>query len=184
MLKQLDMVAYQSRDRVVWRDTEPHMIPIDLDSHSSRSSKADMKSPTLYRLSKVLFFSKSYHASMGHGALRSKRGLFVFKQRPKTLNLMRRGKKAFVCLQKSISRGSRISGLHWMPEAGEDNMGPDNLLHPVSWFSSVTSSFCLCLQLLAEDWPFGVTLCKLVPFVQKASVGITVLSLCALSIDR
>lgn len=42
----------------------------------------------------------------------------------------------------------------------------------------------LSLQLLAEDWPFGVTLCKLVPFVQKASVGITVLSLCALSIDR
>lgn len=39
-------------------------------------------------------------------------------------------------------------------------------------------------KLLAEDWPFGVTLCKLVPFVQKASVGITVLSLCALSIDR
>ncbi|KAF3858554.1 hypothetical protein F7725_011755 [Dissostichus mawsoni] len=38
-------------------------------------------------------------------------------------------------------------------------------------------------KLLAEDWPFGVTLCKLVPFVQKASVGITVLSLCALSID-
>lgn len=42
----------------------------------------------------------------------------------------------------------------------------------------------VCVQLLAEDWPFGVTLCKLVPFVQKASVGITVLSLCALSIDR
>ncbi|MEQ2205672.1 hypothetical protein XENOCAPTIV_008629 [Xenoophorus captivus] len=39
-------------------------------------------------------------------------------------------------------------------------------------------------KLLAEDWPFGVTLCKLVPFVQKACVGITVLSLCALSIDR
>lgn len=39
-------------------------------------------------------------------------------------------------------------------------------------------------KLLAEDWPFGVTLCKIVPFVQKASVGITVLSLCALSIDR
>ncbi|KAA8587435.1 hypothetical protein FQN60_016297 [Etheostoma spectabile] len=38
-------------------------------------------------------------------------------------------------------------------------------------------------KLLAEYWPFGVTLCKLVPFVQKASVGITVLSLCALSID-
>lgn len=42
----------------------------------------------------------------------------------------------------------------------------------------------ICLQLLAEDWPFGVTMCKIVPFVQKASVGITVLSLCALSIDR
>ncbi|PKU28763.1 endothelin b receptor [Limosa lapponica baueri] len=40
------------------------------------------------------------------------------------------------------------------------------------------------MLLLAEDWPFGVEMCKLVPFIQKASVGITVLSLCALSIDR
>ncbi|XP_034279934.1 endothelin receptor type B-like [Pantherophis guttatus] len=39
-------------------------------------------------------------------------------------------------------------------------------------------------KLLTEDWPFGVQICKLVPFIQKASVGITVLSLCALSIDR
>ncbi|XP_067404660.1 endothelin receptor type B-like isoform X2 [Emydura macquarii macquarii] len=39
-------------------------------------------------------------------------------------------------------------------------------------------------KLLAEDWPFGIQVCKLVPFIQKASVGITVLSLCALSIDR
>uniref|UniRef100_A0A4W4GQS0 Endothelin receptor type B n=1 Tax=Electrophorus electricus TaxID=8005 RepID=A0A4W4GQS0_ELEEL len=39
-------------------------------------------------------------------------------------------------------------------------------------------------KLLAEDWPFGAGLCKLVPFIQKTSVGITVLSLCALSIDR
>nr|XP_003223432.2 PREDICTED: endothelin B receptor [Anolis carolinensis] len=39
-------------------------------------------------------------------------------------------------------------------------------------------------KLLAEDWPFGVLGCKLVPYIQKASVGITVLSLCALSIDR
>lgn len=39
-------------------------------------------------------------------------------------------------------------------------------------------------QLMAEDWPFGVVLCKLVPFLQKTSVGITVLSLCALSVDR
>ncbi|XP_048400644.1 endothelin receptor type B-like isoform X1 [Stegostoma tigrinum] len=39
-------------------------------------------------------------------------------------------------------------------------------------------------KLLAVDWPFGVEVCKLVPFIQKASVGITVLSLCALSIDR
>uniref|UniRef100_A0A8C4HV59 G-protein coupled receptors family 1 profile domain-containing protein n=1 Tax=Dicentrarchus labrax TaxID=13489 RepID=A0A8C4HV59_DICLA len=39
-------------------------------------------------------------------------------------------------------------------------------------------------KLLAEDWPFGVYVCKLMPFIQKASVGITVLSLCALSIDR
>ncbi|KAM3912029.1 endothelin receptor type B-like [Leptodactylus fuscus] len=39
-------------------------------------------------------------------------------------------------------------------------------------------------KLLAEHWPFGVYVCKLLPFIQKASVGVTVLSLCALSIDR
>ncbi|XP_034037814.1 endothelin receptor type B-like [Thalassophryne amazonica] len=39
-------------------------------------------------------------------------------------------------------------------------------------------------KLIAKDWPFGVYICKLTPFIQKASVGITVLSLCALSIDR
>ncbi|XP_056320925.1 endothelin receptor type B [Danio aesculapii] len=39
-------------------------------------------------------------------------------------------------------------------------------------------------KILAVDWPFGVVFCKLVPFIQKTSVGITVLSLCALSIDR
>ncbi|KAM4698962.1 endothelin receptor type B [Discoglossus pictus] len=42
----------------------------------------------------------------------------------------------------------------------------------------------LTYKLLVPDWPFGATICKLVPFLQKASVGITVLSLCALSIDR
>ncbi|KAG8452228.1 hypothetical protein GDO86_004141 [Hymenochirus boettgeri] len=39
-------------------------------------------------------------------------------------------------------------------------------------------------KVLAQNWPFGVEICKLVPFLQKVSVGITVLSLCALSIDR
>lgn len=44
-------------------------------------------------------------------------------------------------------------------------------------------------QLLASRWPFddsviGLLLCKLVPFLQKASVGVTVLNLCALSVDR
>ncbi|KAM8909290.1 endothelin receptor type B-like [Spinachia spinachia] len=39
-------------------------------------------------------------------------------------------------------------------------------------------------KLIAQDWPFGVYICRLLPFIQKASVGITVLSLCALSIDR
>ncbi|KAF5923408.1 hypothetical protein HPG69_006577 [Diceros bicornis minor] len=43
-------------------------------------------------------------------------------------------------------------------------------------------------QLLAGRWPFdhndfGVFLCKLFPFLQKSSVGITVLNLCALSVD-
>nr|XP_060612234.1 endothelin receptor type B-like [Anolis sagrei ordinatus] len=40
-------------------------------------------------------------------------------------------------------------------------------------------------KLLSEaSLPLGVMGCKIVPFIQKASVGITVLSLCALSIDR
>ncbi|XP_040004691.1 endothelin receptor type B-like [Xiphias gladius] len=39
-------------------------------------------------------------------------------------------------------------------------------------------------RLVAEDWPFGLILCKLVPFIQKTSVGVTVLSLCGLSVDR
>ncbi|KAG8014695.1 Endothelin-1 receptor [Nibea albiflora] len=44
-------------------------------------------------------------------------------------------------------------------------------------------------KLLATKWPFasstfGLCLCKMVPFLQKASVGITVLNLCALSVDR
>ncbi|XP_007426479.1 endothelin-1 receptor [Python bivittatus] len=42
---------------------------------------------------------------------------------------------------------------------------------------------------LHVPWPFGMTpfeqfLCRCVPFIQKASVGITVLNLCALSVDR
>ncbi|CAB1346558.1 unnamed protein product [Coregonus sp. 'balchen'] len=32
----------------------------------------------------------------------------------------------------------------------------------------------MSLQLMAEDWPFGLVLYKLVPFIQKTSVGITV----------
>ncbi|XP_051515218.1 endothelin receptor type Ab [Myxocyprinus asiaticus] len=44
-------------------------------------------------------------------------------------------------------------------------------------------------KLLAMRWPFddsvfGLFLCKLMPFLQKASVGITVLNLCVLSVDR
>uniref|UniRef100_G3PYQ0 Endothelin-1 receptor n=1 Tax=Gasterosteus aculeatus aculeatus TaxID=481459 RepID=G3PYQ0_GASAC len=45
------------------------------------------------------------------------------------------------------------------------------------------------INLLASRWPFeatafGLFLCKSLPFLQKASVGITVLNLCALSVDR
>lgn len=53
------------------------------------------------------------------------------------------------------------------------------------------TGFVMCFfhQLLASHFPFadsdfGLFLCKLVPFLQKASVGITVLNLCALSVDR
>ncbi|XP_056416446.1 endothelin receptor type B [Hyla sarda] len=39
-------------------------------------------------------------------------------------------------------------------------------------------------KLFSNNWTLGVEICKLIPFLQKSSVGITVLSLCALSIDR
>uniref|UniRef100_UPI00398EE70B endothelin receptor type Aa n=1 Tax=Pristiophorus japonicus TaxID=55135 RepID=UPI00398EE70B len=39
-------------------------------------------------------------------------------------------------------------------------------------------------KLLAPEWPFGIVVCKLLPFLQKTSAGITVLNLCALSVDR
>lgn len=52
------------------------------------------------------------------------------------------------------------------------------------FFPLLTEMSLSLLQLMAEDWPFGLVLCKLVPFIQKSSVGITVLSLCALSVDR
>ncbi|CAL8268219.1 unnamed protein product [Lota lota] len=39
-------------------------------------------------------------------------------------------------------------------------------------------------RLMAEDWPLGAVACKLVPVIQKTSVGVSALSLCALSVDR
>ncbi|XP_026860687.2 endothelin receptor type B-like isoform X4 [Electrophorus electricus] len=59
---------------------------------------------------------------------------------------------------------------------------PTEIKHAFKYTNTVIS--CLIFVLLAEDWPFGAYICKLMPFIQKASVGITVLSLCALSIDR
>lgn len=59
-----------------------------------------------------------------------------------------------------------------------------SMLHNVLLFSLEKKRLFFLFQLMAEDWPFGVELCKLVPFLQKTSVGITVLSLCALSVDR
>ncbi|XP_036372437.1 endothelin-1 receptor-like [Megalops cyprinoides] len=42
----------------------------------------------------------------------------------------------------------------------------------------------LAMRFPFDGYPFGLFLCKLVPFLQKTSVGITVLSLMALSVDR
>ncbi|XP_072770477.1 endothelin receptor type B-like [Nerophis lumbriciformis] len=39
-------------------------------------------------------------------------------------------------------------------------------------------------RLVVGGWPFGLALCKMVPFIQKMSLGISVFSLCALSVDR
>uniref|UniRef100_A0A1A8NRC0 Endothelin-1 receptor n=1 Tax=Nothobranchius rachovii TaxID=451742 RepID=A0A1A8NRC0_9TELE len=49
---------------------------------------------------------------------------------------------------------------------------------PINLYKLLASSFPFA------DSSFGWCLCKLVPFLQKASVGITVLNLCALSVDR
>lgn len=77
-------------------------------------------------------------------------------------------------------------------DTSEEHAGPASLgtqagvrAGPASPFLTPVSSF----QLLAGRWPsdhndFGVFLCKLFPFLQKSSVGITVLNLCALSVDR
>ncbi|KAF3852495.1 hypothetical protein F7725_005850 [Dissostichus mawsoni] len=48
----------------------------------------------------------------------------------------------------------------------------------------ITSYKLLASGFPFQDSDFGLYLCKLVPFLQKASVGITVLNLCALSVDR
>ncbi|XP_014860780.1 PREDICTED: endothelin B receptor-like isoform X1 [Poecilia mexicana] len=42
----------------------------------------------------------------------------------------------------------------------------------------------LAMEFPFADQPFGQFLCKLLPFIQKTSVGITVLNLIALSVDR
>ncbi|KAI9525541.1 hypothetical protein NQZ68_006090 [Dissostichus eleginoides] len=49
---------------------------------------------------------------------------------------------------------------------------------PITTFKLLASRFPF------QDSDFGLCLCKLMPFLQKASVGITVLNLCALSVDR
>lgn len=62
-------------------------------------------------------------------------------------------------------------------------------MHANQYVPTVCVCVCVCLQLLMMQFPFtgsafGLFLCKLVPFLQKASAGITVLNLCALSFDR
>lgn len=83
-------------------------------------------------------------------------------------------------LSEGVNLGSHVVIAGFLMRERESSKGEDS--HRKCLKPAINLS--LSLQLLAEDWPFGVTLCKLVPFVQKASVGITVLSLCALSIDR
>ena len=61
-------------------------------------------------------------------------------------------------------------------------------LEDTTCFLFLSHRTCVCFppgpQLYAQNWPFGVVMCKTVPFLQKASLGITVLSLCVLSVDR
>ncbi|KAG5286287.1 hypothetical protein AALO_G00013170 [Alosa alosa] len=70
--------------------------------------------------------------------------------------------------------------------------GPNALIASLALGDLMYIIICLPLtvyKLLRAKFPFndsafGLCLCKLVPFLQKASVGITVLNLCALSVDR
>ncbi|KAJ8008556.1 hypothetical protein DPEC_G00106120 [Dallia pectoralis] len=70
--------------------------------------------------------------------------------------------------------------------------GPNALIASLALGDLIYISIDMPIQvykLLVGSWPFddsfmGLFLCKLVPFLQKASVGITVLNLCALSVDR
>uniref|UniRef100_A0A3Q3JRF5 Endothelin receptor type B n=1 Tax=Monopterus albus TaxID=43700 RepID=A0A3Q3JRF5_MONAL len=62
--------------------------------------------------------------------------------------------------------------------------GPNILIASLALGELIHIVIDIPINLMAEDWPLGLELCKLVPFIQKSSVGITVLSLCALSLDR
>ncbi|KAJ1216562.1 hypothetical protein NDU88_004163 [Pleurodeles waltl] len=70
--------------------------------------------------------------------------------------------------------------------------GPNALIASLALGDLMYIIICIPInvfKLLAQRFPFGSSpfglfLCKLVPFTQKASVGITVLNLCALSVDR
>lgn len=147
------------------------MTPIDVHSHSSRSSKADIKK------------KKAHIAQVQQSVLQELpylSGLWCLevKERPS-------------CFKKKEKRPKTTAQVHaYLIDPGCQRLGKTTRGQTICFTNfhgltqSTTLSVCLSLQLLAEDWPFGVTLCKTVPFVQKASVGITVLSLCALSIDR
>lgn len=120
------------------------MIPIDFHSHSSRASIADTKSPILFKLSRALLFYMSYRTPLRRLDVNKK--LFCCQEKAENIKPDQFKKQCSECSLTLISSGSSCISGHWMPEAGENNMRPDILLHSPSWFNSVTVS-------LSSSWP-------------------------------
>uniref|UniRef100_A0A3Q3JKN4 Endothelin receptor type B n=1 Tax=Monopterus albus TaxID=43700 RepID=A0A3Q3JKN4_MONAL len=91
-------------------------------------------------------------------------------------------------LEKQKSNSSihppQLAGPKASPPAMRSESGPNILIASLALGELIHIVIDIPINLMAEDWPLGLELCKLVPFIQKSSVGITVLSLCALSLDR
>ncbi|XP_033871340.1 endothelin-1 receptor-like [Acipenser ruthenus] len=113
-------------------------------------------------------------------------------QKTKIQDIFRYVNTGFSCLFFIIGMVGNATLLRIIYQNKGMRNGPNALIASLALgdliYISVAIPFTV-YKLMAQQWPFensnlGLFLCKLVPFLQKASVGITVLNLCALSVDR